>query len=33
MKAIALQLQGACILELMVHGDNRGFLWRAIMRN
>lgn len=33
MKATALQLQGACILEPVVHGDNRGFLWRAIMKN
>ncbi|WP_339225724.1 dTDP-4-dehydrorhamnose 3,5-epimerase [Paenibacillus sp. FSL H7-0357] len=29
MKATALQLQGACILEPVVHGDNRGFFMES----
>lgn len=32
MKVTPLQLQGASILEPVVHGDNRGFLWKAIMK-
>lgn len=29
MKVIPLQLQGACILEPVVHGDNRGFFMES----
>lgn len=32
MKVTSLHLQGAAILEPVVHGDNRGFLWKVIMK-
>lgn len=32
MKLTPLKLEGVFLLEPVVHGDHRGFLWRVIMK-